>query len=360
MGAIGAAIGGSNIAKGLSAAGDAIKGFFTKTVPEKFGEFKEGATKFFTETVPQAVSSAGEKVKGFFTETIPQKWDELVTGIGNFFTETVPYAIGYAAGKVQVFFTETIPTTLETVGDALSTFFTETVPGFFQNLWDGIVGFFTESIPNAIESVGESISGFFSSVKKKISKFFGGLWDKVTGSASAGYEAATAKHAEGGIMTRPHMGLVAEDGAEAIIPLSGKRRERGIDLWEKTGKMLGVKPYAEGGIAGAGDTDSGNPDDNTPAPDWKPQPPPPPEWGPDPTGIGGGAAGSAEGGMTVPVTIQSLTFEVHVDGSGTPDTQTLVETIKENVRSMTDEIAYQLAVAMQQAFANTPRASWEG
>lgn len=455
VGAIGAAIGGSNIAKGLSAAGDAIKGFFTKTVPEKFGEFKEGATKFFTETVPQAVSSAGEKVKGFFTETIPQKWDELVTGIGNFFTETVPYAIGYAAGKVQVFFTETvpekfnelldgvtgfftetvpqaletagaavagfftetvpeffgnlwdgvvgfftetvpqaietvgealatfftetvpeffngiwegitgfftetIPTTLETVGDALSTFFTETVPGFFQNLWDGIVGFFTESIPNAIESVGESISGFFSSVKEKISKFFGGLWDKVTGSASAGYEAATAKHAEGGIMTRPHMGLVAEDGAEAIIPLSGKRRERGIDLWEKTGKMLGVKPYAEGGIAGAGDTDSGNPDDNTPAPDWKPQPPPPPEWGPDPTGIGGGAAGSAEGGMTVPVTIQSLTFEVHVDGSGTPDTQTLVETIKENVRSMTDEIAYQLAVAMQQAFANTPRASWEG
>lgn len=222
------------------------------------------------------------------------------------------------------------------------------------------MGFFTESIPNAIKSVGESISGFFSSVKEKISGFFGGLWDKVTGSASAGYEAATAKHAEGGIMTRPHMGLVAEDGAEAIIPLSGKRRERGIDLWEKTGKMLGVKPYAEGGIAGTGDTDSGNPDDNAPAPDWKPQPPPPPEWGPDPTGTGGGVAGSAEGGMTVPVTIQSLTFEVHVDGSGTPDTQTLVETIKENVRSMTDEIAYQLAVAMQQAFANTPRASWEG
>ena len=53
IGAIGAAIGGSNIAKALSSAGAAVGGFFTKTVPEKFGEFAEGAKSFFTETVPQ-------------------------------------------------------------------------------------------------------------------------------------------------------------------------------------------------------------------------------------------------------------------------------------------------------------------
>ena len=59
-----------------------------------------------------------------------------------------------------------------------------------------------------------------------------------------------------------------------------------------------------------------------------------------------------------PITIQNLTFEVNVDGAGAQDPQALVETIKENVRGMTDEIAYQLAIAIQQAYANTPTAAW--
>ena len=448
VGALGAAIGGSNIAKALSTAGGAIKGFFTETVPEKFGQVVEGAKGFFTESVPNAINSAKEKVTGFFTETIPQKFDELREGITSFFTESVPYAIGYAAGKIQVFFTETVPekfnelvtgittfftetvpnaiatagaavgnfftvtvpeffgnlwdgvtgfftetvpaalttvgealTTfftetvpqffsdvwegitgfftetvpqaLETVGEALKTFFTESIPGFFSDLWDGIVSFFTESVPNAISSIGESISGFFSRLGEKVSGFFGGIWDKVTGSASAGYNAATAKHAEGGIMTRPHVGLVAEDGAEAIIPLSGKRRKRGIELWEQTGEKLGVQPYANGGIAGEPEPDEPDPND------WNPD-----GWPdlPDPDGGNGSPSpsGGAGQGMAAlpPITIQNLTFEVNVDGAGAQDPQALVETIKENVRGMTDEIAYQLAIAIQQAYANTPTAAW--
>lgn len=269
IGAVAAAIGGSNIAKALSSVGAAVGGFFTKTVPEKFGEFAEGAKGFFTETVPEA---------------------------------------------------------LETVGTVLSTFFTETVPNFFSDLWDGVVNFFTESIPNAVSDIGETIGGFFTNVKEKITGFFGGIWDKITGNASAGYEAATA-HAEGGIMTRPHLGLVAEDGAEAIIPLSGNRRERGLALWERTGQMLGVRPYAEGGIVGG----------NVPEPK---------------------AAGGNGGGMSVPVTIQSLTVEIHVDGGNAQNPQELAEAIRENIRGMTDDIAYQLAVAMQQVYANTPKEQW--
>ena len=437
IGAIGAAIGGSNIAKALSSAGAAVGGFFTKTVPEKFGEFAEGAKSFFTETVPQALSSAGSAVKGFFTETVPAKFGELVDGVGGFFTETVPYAIGYAAGKVQLFFTETVPqkfdelvqgvTTfftetvpaaiemagaaignfftvtvptffgnlwdgavgfftetvpaaietvgsavtnfftvsvpeffaglwegitgfftetvpeaLETVGTALKTFFTETIPQKMQEVWDGVVNFFTESIPNAISSIGETIGSFFTNVKDKIAGFFGGIWDSITGNASAGYEAATATpHAEGGIMTRPHLGLVAEDGAEAIIPLSGNRRQRGLDLWERTGQMLGVKPYAEGGIVGG----------NTPEPAEAPTPV-----------VGGNApAASSAGGngsVAVPVTIQSLTFEIKVDGGNAQNPQELAAAIREHVRGMTDDIAYQLAVAMQQVYSNTPKEGW--
>lgn len=447
VGALGAAIGGSNIAKALSTAGGAIKGFFTETVPEKFGQVVEGAKGFFTESVPNAINGAKEKVTGFFTETIPQKFDELKEGVTSFFTESVPYAIGYAAGKVQVFFTETVPEkfdelvtgittfftetipnaiatagaavgnfftvtvpeffgnlwdgvtgfftetvpsaletvgetlstfftetvpqffsniwegitgfftetvpqTLETVGEALKTFFTESIPGFFSDLWDGIVNFFTQAVPDAISSIGESISGFFSRLGEKVSGFFGGIWDKVTGSASAGYSAATA-HAEGGIMTRPHVGLVAEDGAEAIIPLSGKRRKRGIELWEQTGEKLGVQPYANGGIAGEPEPDE--PDPNDWDPDGWPDLPDPDGGNGNPSPSGGAGQGMA---ALPPITIQNLTFEVNVDGAGAQDPQALVETIKENVRGMTDEIAYQLAVAIQQAYANTPTAAW--
>lgn len=51
-------------------------------------------------------------------------------------------------------------------------------------------------------------------------------------------------------MTSPHMGLVAEAGPEAIIPLSDGRRQRGIDIWQKTGRFLGVQSYAKSGNTG--------------------------------------------------------------------------------------------------------------
>jgi TP901 family phage tail tape measure protein len=423
VGAAGAAIGGSNIAKCLSKAGGAIKGFFTKTVPEGFGEFTQGAKGFFTESVPNAVNGAKEKVTGFFTETIPEKFGEFKDGLESLFTEQIPYALGYAAGKVTVFFTETVPQkfeelwtgisgfftetvpaavsaagaaitnfftvsvpqfftqmwegitgfftetvpeTLETIGTTLKTFFTETVPGKVEEIWKGVLGFFTETIPGAVSSISEGISGFFSGIKEKVTGFFGSLKDKVTGflsgaaeSASAGYSVATEKHAEGGIMTRPHLGLVAEDGAEAIIPLSGKRRKRGISLWEKAGKMLGVKPYAEGGIVGIVEPENDTPGKpKTPSiTDW-PEPTNPVDDTPEPVPVPVPDRGNGSG-MNVPVTIQNMTFEINVNGGDAADTQSLVETIRENVRGMTDEIAYQLATAIQQVYANTPKESWE-
>lgn len=211
----------------------------------------------------------------------------------------------------------------------------------------------------------------------------------VSGGGMQGTKSVTVGvHGDGGIMTNPHLGLVAEDGAEAIIPLSGKRRERGLSIWEKTGEMLGVKPYADGAIvgnassapiadgnggiesvankapkSGGGITDA---PDGEPKPDGgngvdkNPPPPPennpaPPEWDP-PTPKGNPSP--ASGGITVPVTIENLTLEINISGGEVPDAQALVEVIRENVRGMTDEIAYQLAAALMQSFANTPREQW--
>lgn len=63
------------------------------------------------------------------------------------------------------------------------------------------------------------------------------------------------RYARGGIITRPHLGLVGEDGPEAIIPLRPGRRNRALELYEKTGRILGVRPYAEGALVGIGGYD---------------------------------------------------------------------------------------------------------
>ena len=128
----------------------------------------------------------------------------------------------------------------------------------------------------------------------------------------------TPAHAEGGIMTSPHIGLVAEDGAEAIIPLSGKRRDRGLSLWKETGRMLGVQEYAEGGIAGKIPiTNSGS------------------------SSITVDIGGVDIGG-----------FNITVDGNGKPDD--IVEIIRSNITGLTDEIAGELAEKLSAVFSNMP------
>ena len=49
-------------------------------------------------------------------------------------------------------------------------------------------------------------------------------------------------HASGGILTRPHIGLVAEDGPEAIIPLTNP--SRGIPLLQQAADFLGAENFA--------------------------------------------------------------------------------------------------------------------
>ncbi|MDD3251762.1 MAG: phage tail tape measure protein [Lachnospiraceae bacterium] len=56
-------------------------------------------------------------------------------------------------------------------------------------------------------------------------------------SSISGVGGTIKKHASGGIMTEPHLGLVAEAGPEAIIPLDGSRNA--VSIWEQVGNRLG-------------------------------------------------------------------------------------------------------------------------
>jgi len=147
------------------------------------------------------------------------------------------------------------------------------------------------------------------------------------GSGTATLTANISSNANGGFVNGAQLSWLAEEGyGEFVIPTNPARRDRALQLYEQAGKALGVREYAQGGTAG--------------------------RIGPIPEPTGNSA------GMNVPVTIQSLTFEIHVDGNSAQDPQVLMETIRENFRGMTDEIAEQIAIALEQAFANRPTAAW--
>ena len=63
-------------------------------------------------------------------------------------------------------------------------------------------------------------------------------------------------HAEGGILNEPHIGLVAEAGPEAVIPLSPSKRARGIEVFKKAGEVLGFKDSSGNGAANTSLSDS--------------------------------------------------------------------------------------------------------
>lgn len=88
-------------------------------------------------------------------------------------------------------------------------------------------------IANAIRSNIGQIRSAMRSVSSVISN------TKLTNST-----AKISGYANGGIIDKMELAWHGEEGAEAIIPLISKRRNRGLELWEETGKRLGVDEEA--------------------------------------------------------------------------------------------------------------------
>ena len=102
-----------------------------------------------------------------------------------------------------------------------------------KNIYDKVI----EWIGNLVLDAKSKLADLVSNIPV-VGGFLGGLF----GGGKA------KKYAYGGIITKPHIGIVGEDGEEAIIPLT--KRQRGLELWVEAGKRLGVLPFAQGGIVG--------------------------------------------------------------------------------------------------------------
>lgn len=145
-----------------------------------------------------------------------------------------------------------------------------------------------------------------------------------TSGSGSSVTASIAGNAEGSIVTGPLLSWVGEDGPEAIIPLGSKRRDRGMDLWLQAGRALGVKEYADGGMIGDVPLSGGSSDSTS-----------------------GDSSGSGDKGQVV----INMNPVFNLNGDSGNDT---VNTIKEKLKELINEMSGELATRLLESYANMP------
>lgn len=313
--------------------------FFTSTLPEHWTNFWDGVGTTFSETIPYAIGYALGKTKVFFTNTLPEHWTAFWDGVGEFWTEDVPAWVESTGEKATAFFTETLPTKWTDFWTGVGDFWTKEVPAWVESSATSAANFFTVTLPakwtGFWSGVGDKISGFFTNAKNAFSSgFSAGSFTTGGGTSSGGGGGRVTPHAMGGIMTSPHIGLVAEDGPEAIIPLGGSRRTRALDLWNQTGSLLGAD-YSD-------DSDDSTPEN---VPTFSPvvYPAPAPQ----------APAGAAAQPISIPVEI-GLNPQFIIQGTAGMSPDEIIATVKSRIREMVDDISDELAERLARVLANMP------
>lgn len=149
------------------------------------------------------------------------------------------------------------------------------------------------------------------------------------GTGTATVSGSITSNAEGSIVNGRILSWVGEDGPEAIIPLGSKRRQRGLELWKAAGRMMGIAEYAEGGIIGASEDDTGAKEifDGS---------------------IQQNVSNTSGSGVTVQV---NLSPEFNIGGN---DENTVVQTIRAHLKEIADELGAEIAIQLSQSFENMP------
>lgn len=181
------------------------------------------------------------------------------------------------------------------------------------------------AIAEKIGNVWNSITGQNSSNKKQRKSFRGGIYGGSYGGAFFG-----GGYVHGGAQEI----TVAEEGdGEAIIPLSLRRRDRALELWEQTGRILGAdrnrkKGFATGGMIGM-DTSS------------------PASFNREPQTLSGAPGGNNS--VTVSVNVGGVTIEVKSDGNGD-----VAETMNQNKEAIAEQVASIFNSVFKSQFENMP------
>jgi len=171
-----------------------------------------------------------------------------------------------------------------------------------------------------------SLQVHYSTVKDPLPNLTGGIRQARGG--IVGKNGVTGFAAGGMVRGGAQLVTVAEEGTpEMIIPLGAQRRERGLYLWEKAGRMLNVPHFAAGGIVGT-------PRTNTESIRQKVSDAP------------------QSGSTSAPITVAVGNITIQVEANG--ENKNLLSSIENQKEKIADIIGGAIREALADAFANTP------
>lgn len=277
----GAAIAGQWISDKYTAAKNWISetwstfsGWFDETVWSPVKEGAAAAGQWISDKYGAAKDWVTEKwsvVSGWFSETVWEPVKEGAAIAGEWISEKYGAAKDWVTekwGVVSGWFSDNVWTPIKdgaaTAMDWVGEKFSDGVQ-WAKDAWDGISGWFDKNVWSPVKTGAQKAWGWIKGKWNDAKDWAGDITKRgedITGvqpstSKKSSQNAGTMrtpptpkKYATGGFINRPHLGLVGEAGPEAIIPLSSSRRGRAMSLYEQTGQMLGVKPYASGGMVG--------------------------------------------------------------------------------------------------------------
>lgn len=273
-------------------------------------EIQAGATVTIPQELVQVDTSGIQSATEAQTETEPVETD---TSANVNITEATTDASGakeQAQSEVESTFSESMPTdghtdvTLDQTNNAAEVY--SEVAGEVQST-------FSNPIPASC-TVNVTLDWHITNPSAGIT----------TSGSGSSVKASIAGNAEGSIVTRPLLSWVGEDGPEAIIPLGSKRRDRGMDLWLQAGRALGVKEYADGGMIGDVPLSGGSSDSSS-----------------------GSSGNNGDKGQIV----VNMNPVFNINGEGGNDT---VNSIKEKLKELINEMSGELASRLLESYANMP------
>jgi len=326
-----------------------LSGWFDESIWTPVSNAAQAASQWVSDRWNEARTWIGERWSDFSTWFEASIWTPVKTGAqaaGQWVSERWNEAKNWVSetwGAVSGWFDESVwqpvKSAAQTAGAWLGDQFAA-AKNAISEAWSGVSGWFEQKVwepikngaTRAWEWVGEKLGGIGEWIGDKWQSFkdwLGGLGQKgskETGLTTSKGKGSILEHAWGGIITKPHMGIVAENGAEGIIPLSPSKRQRGLDLWQRTGELLGVRAYEDGGIVGE------EPDEISVAP----------------------ATGKAGQNITIKVEVKAEPKFTIEGGGDNTDENKVVAILKAYIREMTDDIGDELAERLARIFANMP------
>ena len=213
-------------------------------IEELGGRIREGLSS--------ALDGAGENLSelgNFISEGLSTALDGASTafdGLGEMISAGLEGAAASAEGALS-----TISSTFDSAREGIMSAWNE-LPSFFGGIFDGLGGVASSagaailsgltSVCGSVISAWESVASTVSSIISTISAAASSVASMIPSIGGGG-----VGKAEGGFVTAETHFYAGEHGAEVVIPLSSSHRNRALDLYKKTGAILGGEPMNFGG-----------------------------------------------------------------------------------------------------------------